>query len=457
MRRREILRLVAACATSLAAACEASGAPAIHVPEGAPTDVPDGSEQLAPQVAEDTPTPTRPTPPTQTPTLEPSPTQTATFTPTVVATRIPTVQPTATPPPGLAIALEAAMQRAVQDNVLPGGVVLIRHRGVQVMLSAYGFAGKYEAPNSPVPNPPPARTDTLYDLASITKMFTATAAMQLVDSGRLSLDKPLANEVPPLGAGGKTELTLRHVLTHTSGLPALLELWRSDHTLADRVQRVLDTPLRDPPGSVLRYSDVGFMLLGYALEQLVGKSLDQIARDQITQPLRLAETMYRPDPGLKPRIAPTEYETDPARGMVWGEVDDANAWSLGGAAGHAGLFATAADVGRFAQLFLNSGELDGVRLLREETVAEMTRNQVGKLGWRGLGWELNTSFYMGRLASPQTYGHTGFTGTSLVIDPRRQLIVVLLTNRVHPVIDGPSVHPTRQAVANAALAAADAA
>ena len=141
---------------------------------------------------------------------------------------------------------------------------------------------------------------------------------------------------------------------------------------------------------------------------------------------------------------------------MWGEVHDENAWSLGGVAGHAGLFGTAADLGRFAQLYLDAGEVEGRRLLQAETVAEMTRNQIGAVGSRGLGWELDAAFYMGHLASARTYGHTGFTGTSLVIDPRRDLIVVLLTNRVHPTRDGPSINAARQAVANAALAAAGA-
>jgi len=143
--------------------------------------------------------------------------------------------------------------------------------------------------------------------------------------------------------------------------------------------------------------------------------------------------------------------------MVWGEVHDENAWSLGGVAGHAGLFGTAEDVGRFAQVFLDGGSAGSVRVLKTETVAEMTRSQIEPLEWRGLGFELNADYYMGRLASPATFGHTGFTGTSLVIDPSRELIVVLLANRVHPTREGPSQNPTRQAVANAAMAAADAA
>src|SRR5215207_2077381 len=148
------------------------------------------------------------------------------------------------------------------------------------------------------------------------------------------------------------------------------------------------------------------------------------------------------------------------RDVLWllggGAASRGSSWSLGGVAGHAGLFGTAADVARFARLFLDGGAIDTVRVLKSETVAEMTRSQIEPLEWRGLGWELNGDYYMGRLASPRTYGHTGFTGTSLVVDPELELIVVLLSNRVHPTRDGPSQNPTRQAVANAALAAVEA-
>jgi len=190
---------------------------------------------------------------------------------------------------------------------------------------------------------------------------------------------------------------------------------------------------------------------------ITGATLDRLVHDMVTGPLNLTDTMYRPPAELKPRIAPTEDEQAVGRGMVWGEVHDENAWSLNGVAGHAGVFSTAENVGRFAQMYLNGGELAGTRLLRSDTVAEMTRNQIPGIDWRGIGWELNADYYMGNLASPQTYGHTGFTGTSLVVDPRRDLIVVLLLNRVHPTRNGPSESGTRILVANAAKAAVDAA
>lgn len=443
MRRREVLWLFGGGGASLLASCVAA--------PSAPTP--------APPAATPVPSPTVPPAPTQalTPRPTPAPTLVPTAQPTLAPTPLPTAVPTAATPPALAAAVAAAMDKDIQRNVFPGGVALVRHRGAQIMLSAYGLSSRYETLTAKVADPIPAETDTLYDLASLTKLFTTTAVMRLVEQGKLALDEVVARWLPDFAAGGKDAVTLRQLLTHTSGLPDYLQLWKLEATPAARLQRVLVTPLLDPPGTVFRYSDLGLIALGHLVEQVAGASLDRVVRDMVTGPLHLDQTMYKPAPELKPRIAPTEYEDAVGRGMVWGEVHDENAWALGGVAGHAGIFGTAADLGRFAQLYLDGGVLDGVRLLRPETVAEMTRNQIGDLEWRGLGWELNGDYYMGHLASPVTYGHTGFTGTSVVVDPRRQLIVVLLTNRVHPTRNGPSQNSSRQAVANAAMAAADAA
>jgi CubicO group peptidase (beta-lactamase class C family) len=336
-------------------------------------------------------------------------------------------------------------------------VALVHHKGAQILLDAYGLSRKYDSAGALSSDPLPATTDTLYDLASVSKLFTTTAAMRLVEQGRLDLDQPVARWLPDFAVGGKGDVTPRHLLTHTSGLPDYLMLWKLAPDRGARIARALATPLINEPGTVFVYSDVGLIALGHLVEHITHRRLDAVVSDLVIQPLGLDETMYRPPDELKPRVAPTEDESGVGRGMVWGEVHDENAWSLDGVAGHAGIFSTARDVGRFAQLYLNGGVLDGVRLLQSETVAEMTRNQIPGIEWRGLGWELNESYYMGHLASPMTYGHTGFTGTSVVVDPRRELIVVLLTNRVHPTRDGPNMNAARQAVSDAAMAAADAA
>jgi CubicO group peptidase (beta-lactamase class C family) len=357
--------------------------------------------------------------------------------------------PTLATPPALASAAETALGAAIDRDWLPGGVVLVQQRGVRLLLSAYGLSRKYSSRSSLATDQTPATPLTLYDLASITKLFTTTCVMRLVEAGRCGLDEPVAHTLPAFAAGGKETVTLRQLLTHTSGLPADVPLWQLDASPAERLQQALQTPLQDPPGTTYRYSDVGLIAVGQLIEQVTGSPLDRAIHDQVSAPLGLQDTLFRPPASLQPRIAPTEDEQQFGRGMVWGEVHDENAWALGGVAGHAGLFSTAADLAALAQLYLDGGP----PLLHPDTVAEMTRNQIGRLGERGLGWELNQSYYMGHLASPTTYGHTGFTGTSLVIDPRQELIVVLLSNRVHPTRDSPSINPTRQAVANAALAA----
>ena len=444
-RRRDLLRLLGVGATSLL------GCSVAAPPNPPPTSITAALPAPKPTAAAATPTVPLPTS-----TAVPRPTLTPVPTPTRVPTATPTLLPTPVAPPALAAAVDVALQRAIERNALPGGVALVWLNGVPLLLQAYGLSRKYETVAKLSSDPSQAAIDTLYDLASITKLFTTTCVMRLVEQGRLELEEPVARWMPEFVAGGKDQVTLRQLLTHTSGLPDYLELWKLEPTIDARVQRVLATPLLNPPGRVFRYSDLGLIAVGHLVERMTGSSLAVAVRDLVTEPLGLHDTMYRPPAELRPRIAPTEDEEAVGRGMVLGEVHDENAWSLGGVAGHAGLFSTATDLGRFAQLYLDAGELEGRHLLQSDTVAEMTRDQIEPISFRGLGWELNAAYYMGHLASPRTYGHTGFTGTSLVIDPRRGLIVVLLTNRVHPTRDGPSINAARQAVANAALAEAEA-
>jgi CubicO group peptidase (beta-lactamase class C family) len=439
-RRDALVLLVGGSMSLLLGDCVATpSAPTMTVPTPLPT--------VAPTGVPNTPVPATRVPPTPVPATAIPPT----LVPTPRPTMPPTPMPTPTPSPALAQAVQTAMERAIQRGVQPGGVVLIRHRGQPLLHAAFGLSRKYEAIGLNTADSIAATTDTLYDLASISKLFTTTCVMRLVEQGKLGLDDPVARSVPEFAANGKGAITLRQLLTHTSGLVDYSKLWELEDSPGARLARVLRTAPLNPPGTVFKYSDLGLIVLGHLVSQVAGMSLDRAVRDLVTQPLGLSSTLYRPPPELKRRIAPTEDESNVGRGMVWGEVHDENAWSLGGVAGHAGLFGTAADLAAFAQVYLDGG----APLLRPESVAEMTRNQIGALESRGLGWELDADYYMGRLASPTTYGHTGFTGTSLVVDPRRQLIVVLLANRVHPTRAGPSQNPVRQQVADAALAAAD--
>ena len=294
-----------------------------------------------------------------------------------------------------------------------------------------------------------AQQDTIYDMASVSKLFTSIVIMQLAEDGRVDLDATYGSYVPEFANGGKETITIRQMLTHTSGLVSWLPLWSAYPDKDARIQAVMDVPVKNPPGTVYEYSDLNLISLGVLAERLTGKSLDVLVAEGITAPLKMVDTGYNPDASEKPRIAATEYQTSPARGMVWGSVHDENAWSLGGVAGHAGIFSTAADMAILAQTMLNGGTYGGERILSEASVRAMItdENTAFPGDSHGLGFELNQLWYMGGLGAGSTAGHTGYTGTSLVIDFTSRSFVVLLTNRVHPSRSWGSNNPSRRAIA----------
>ncbi|MFC0506342.1 serine hydrolase domain-containing protein [Micromonospora costi] len=345
-----------------------------------------------------------------------------------------------------------------------GAVVLAAKDGVIVQHAAVGTAVRY-AEVGPPPELPgvelpadaqiPMRPDTIHDLASVSKLFTTIVVMQLVERGRVRLDEPVARYVPEFGAGGKAAVTVRMLLTHTSGLPAFTPLWSRYPTPAERFAAALATPLAAgaAPGAQYVYSDLGLIALGVLAERVTGRGLAELVRDGVTAPLGMTDTGYNPGPQRRARIAATEYQPYAGRGMVWGEVHDENAWSLGGVAGHAGVFSTAADLAVLCQSLLNGGEYRGHRILRPDTVRAMLVNHNAPLEQaypesdRGLGFELNKHWYMMGLSSPVAFGHTGFTGTSIVVDPLSHSFVILLSNRVHPDRGWGSNNVARRAVA----------
>jgi CubicO group peptidase (beta-lactamase class C family) len=339
----------------------------------------------------------------------------------------------------------------------PGAVVLTALRGEILAHEAVGDAVRYGA--AAVELPPeqrvPARTDTIYDLASLTKLFTTVLALRLVDGGRLDLDKPVSWYLPAFT--GKPDVRVSMLLTHTAGLPGDMALDSlPDH--ASRIGAVLGVPIEAGlrPGAQFHYSDLGFITLGALVEQLAGARLDELVKRQITGPLGMRDTMFAPPEPLWPRVAATEYMPWTSRSVVRGQVHDEAAWALGGVAGHAGLFGTAADMAVFGQLLANGGEYAGTRVLRAQTVARMLVNANAGLGpaaAHGWGVALDQPQYMGALAGAMTFGHTGFTGTSLVVDPVRGAIAVLLTNRVHPDRRWGTIQPARRTVADDLAAA----
>jgi beta-glucosidase-like glycosyl hydrolase/CubicO group peptidase (beta-lactamase class C family) len=352
---------------------------------------------------------------------------------------------------------DRVVQAAVAERAFPGAVLAVGRAGALVHLRAFGRL-TYE------PDAPAVRPDTLYDLASLTKVVaTTSAAMVLVDEGRLDLGKRVADFVPRFRGGARDQVSVEQLLTHSSGLPAHLPLYKEVQGPAAYLERIAATDLVYAPGSRSEYSDLGVILLGEVLERVAGEPLEAFVRRRVFEPLGMKDTLYRPGPAYLARIAPTEV--DPWRGrLLRGEVHDENAHALGGAAPHAGLFGTAGDLARFAQMMLNGGVLEHHRIVSRTVVERFTRRAGVPGSSRALGWDTplpaddaprssvrGTPGYSsaGSLFTPRSFGHTGFTGTSLWIDPDRSLFVVLLTNRVHPTRDNSGIFAVRAAVADA--------
>lgn len=335
-----------------------------------------------------------------------------------------------------------------------GAVTLLAHDGKIVTRNATGMALKYADGNGtelPADQQIPMRTDTIFDMASVSKLFTSIVIVQLIQSGRIELEAPVASYVPEFAENGKGAITIRQLLTHTSGFPSWLPLWSAFDTPEERIHAALTAALQNPAGSTYLYSDLNLIDLGVVAERVTGKKLDQLVADGITKPLGMTDTGYNPDPAKKNRIAATEYQTAPPRGMVWGSVHDENAWSLGGVAGHAGVFSTADDMAKLAQALLNGGSYRGHRILSPNSVDKMITNynQAFPGNSHGLGFELDLIWYMAGLSGPRTAGHTGYTGTSVVIDFDSRSFAILLTNRVHPSRNWGSNNAARREVAQA--------
>jgi len=345
--------------------------------------------------------------------------------------------------------LDTFFEQKIEEQMIPGAVVLIARSGKIVKHDAYGYAARYaDDQRTPLANPQPMRPDTIFDLASVTKIFTATAAMILVEEGRLDLDAPVAKYIPEFAANGKETVTVRQLLTHTSGFRPGIPLYQMGNNREERLQIVFQYPLDHAPGSKYVYSDLNMIVMGALVERISGKRLDAFVRERITKPLGMHDTFYNPPAHLKHRIAATEYQPWTGRGMVWGEVHDENAHALDGVAGHAGLFSTAHDLAVFAHMILQKGKYGKKRILQEKTVEWMETNFVPFPGQdHGLGWELNQGWYMDALMGSRTMGHTGYTGTSLVINRDQATITITLTNRVHPTRQTPSINPIRRETA----------
>src|SRR5580692_558399 len=347
----------------------------------------------------------------------------------------------------------AILQEAVNHQAFPAATLAVTHQGNVVALKALSQVTPTGAPSfsrplreggdfdvkSATPNPGgqgAVQPSTLFDLASLTKVVaTATTAMLLYERGLLDLEAPISAIVPEFTTDAakdprRREVTLRMLLAHSSGLPAHEKFFLKARNRAELLEAAFTTPLAVDPATRTEYSDIGFIILGTALERLADESLDRFSQREIFAPLAMTHTTFNPPLEIRAKIPPTADDQTFRRRIIQGEVQDENASVLGGVAPHAGLFSTAEDLARFAQAMLNRGGT----ILRPETVAVFTRRESTPPGTsRALGWDTpSPPSQSGKYFSPQSFGHLGYTGTSLWLDPTRQLSITLLTNRTWP-------------------------
>jgi CubicO group peptidase (beta-lactamase class C family) len=354
-------------------------------------------------------------------------------------------------PSGVAISdsVRAVLLRGLADSAYPGAFAVV---GSKTAIYASIGVGHLDWATSPVPD-----ENTMWDMASLSKVIgTTTAAMQLWEQGRLNLDAPVQKYIPEFTGKNKELVTVRNLLTHSSGLPAWRPLYKEARTPEEAIQLVFTTPLDTLPNVRMVYSDLGIITLGKIIERISGESLDGYLSLHVFGPLGMKSTMYRPPSWMRQRIAPTERDPWRER-LVYGEVHDENSYALGGVAGHAGLFSTGHDLAIFAQMYLNGGVYDSVRIVSEAAVKKFTQVQDSTLSNRALGWEVPSGTNSaGHLLSKHAFGHTGFTGTSIWMDPDRDLFVILLTNRVDPSRESRGIYAVRTALADAVAEAQDA-
>lgn len=349
--------------------------------------------------------------------------------------------------------IETFVDSAMADGVAPGGTVAIGRSDGFTWVRSFGVLDTI----GPVAGVPTSET-TIWDLASLTKVIgTTSATMALVEEGSMSLDDRVAAWAPSWITGDrrKLQVTIRQLMTHRAGLPAFRR-WYTEIEGREAYDAAIDAEaLEADPGERYVYSDIGVMTLARVVEQVSGGSLDSLLQQRVFGPTGMTDTGFNPDPALRPRIAPTEIDTIYRGYHVHGEVHDENAHAYGGVSGHAGLFSTARDLSRFARMMLREGVADsGERIFQAGTVRMFTRRQFDESS-RALGWDTPSgrTSSAGRWMTEDAFGHTGYTGTSIWIDPELDLFVIVLTNRVNPTRANTRHAPMRREVANLAVQA----
>ena len=341
--------------------------------------------------------------------------------------------------------IKEIVEESIEQKKIPGAVVLVLNQGKIVYKQAFGNKSLY-------PSTEPMTTDTIFDLASLTKpIATGTSIFKLVEAGKLRLSDKAKLHLPELTEPAWETITLEHLLTHTSGLPAGNASSDYKEGITQSIKKINNLKLLAPPGERFTYSDIGFIMLGEIVQRTSGRSLDQFTRDEIFLPLGMKETGYNPTETLKPRIAPTQKEKEI---MLRGVVHDPRARLLNGIAGHAGLFSTVDDLALYCAMILNPSNSKG---LSHASIRTMTQARAVPNGWRTFSWDCDTAFSSNRgelFPKGSTFGHTGFTGTSIWFDPASQTAVIFLSNRVHPEGKGDAT-PVRNKVATIVASALD--
>ncbi len=344
--------------------------------------------------------------------------------------------------------IDKVVRSAITNNAFPGAVVLVSKEGKIIYKKAFGHL-TYDDTSAVV------TSNTIYDIASLTKVIaTTTAAMICYDKNLFSLDDPVVKYLPEFSQNGKKKVTIKNLLLHNSGLPAFKRFYKNYSSADEVIKDIYKTPLSYETRSKTVYSDLGFITLAKIVEQVAGKKFDAFCNEEIFKPLDMNSTYFNPPDSLKYIIAPTEYDDYWRNKLVWGEVHDETAFMLNGVAGHAGLFSTASDISHLLLMLLNEGIYNSKHIITGKTIQLFTK-RYSEQSTRALGWDSksNTGSSAGDLFDSTSFGHLGFTGTSVWIDPRRDLYVVFLTNRVYPTRKNKKLYKVRPALHNAIIKA----
>ena len=342
--------------------------------------------------------------------------------------------------------VEKVIAKAINDKAFPGAVVLIWKDNKTRYEKAYGNF-TYEKDSKKV------TTNTIYDLASLTKVVaTTTATMICYDRKLFSLDDKVVKYIPEFGVNGKENITIKNLLLHNTGLPAWKKFYERDLKYDEVLDEIYSSELEYETGSKMVYSDLGIITLGKIIEKVCGKPLDVFCNEEIFIPLKMETTFYNPENAIKKFCAPTEIDNYWRNKTLQGEVHDETSAMLNGIAGHAGLFSVASDIAKLMAVLMNDGKLDGKQFIDKNTIKLFTTKYSDQSS-RALGWDTKseTGSSAGDFFSPNSFGHTGFTGTSIWVDPERNLFVVFLTNRVYPTRDNPKIQKVRPELHNAII------